>query len=223
MAPGTGQPCHAPAFAGLRKIPEPLSAARIRGEELGVFRHIQLPKLRRALIAILSPMETSHHRAYVVTRGGPGLHDVLSHELVQCARPVRSRGGAMSVIYFFIVVAVSWVFFVVRRRQAKQCTAKEPFRHPFLNASALMTPVWLITMLQDQQEIAGNWLFRRPTLQRARSSLAIGLVPGYVNALIYLHERHIAVTVATRLYAFSRHDFFGHRQLFSSRVPDDAP
>jgi glycerol transport system permease protein len=52
--------------------------------------------------------------AYVVTRGGPGVSTTfLSHELVQTATIEfdLGHGGAMAVIYFAIVMCVSWVFF----------------------------------------------------------------------------------------------------------------
>ncbi len=108
------------AFAGLQAIPGAYyQAARIDGAGgWAIFRHIQLPKLRLVLlIAVLLRLMDSfviYTEAYVVTRGGPGVSTTfLSHELVQTATIQfdLGEGAAMSVIYFFIVVAVSWVFF----------------------------------------------------------------------------------------------------------------
>ncbi|MCB1498401.1 MAG: sugar ABC transporter permease [Bauldia sp.] len=107
-------------FAGLRAIPDAYyQAARIDGASgWAVFRHIQLPKLRLVLlIAILLRLMDSfviYTEAYIVTRGGPGVSTTfLSHELVQTATIQfdLGEGGAMSVIYFLIVLAVSWAFF----------------------------------------------------------------------------------------------------------------
>jgi glycerol transport system permease protein len=107
-------------FAGLRAIPDDYyRAARIDGASgWAVFRYIQLPKLRMVLlIAILLRFMDSfmiYSEAYVVTRGGPGVSTTfLSHELVQTAliQFDLGEGGAMSVIYFLIVLAVSYAAF----------------------------------------------------------------------------------------------------------------
>jgi glycerol transport system permease protein len=107
-------------FAGLRAIPDAYyQAARIDGASAwAVFRRIQLPKLRLVLlIAVLLRLMDSfmiYTEAYVVTRGGPGVSTTfLSHELVQTATIQfdLGEGAAISVIYFLIVVAVSWAFF----------------------------------------------------------------------------------------------------------------
>jgi glycerol transport system permease protein len=107
-------------FAGLRAIPDDYyRAAKIDGASgFAIFRYIQLPKLKLVLlIAVLLRFMDSfmiYTEAYVVTRGGPGVSTTfLSHELVQTATIQfdLGEGGAMSVIYFLIVVSVSWVFF----------------------------------------------------------------------------------------------------------------
>ena len=107
-------------FAGLRAIPDDYyRAARIDGATgWAIFRYIQLPKLKLVLlIAILLRFMDSfmiYTEAYVVSRGGPGVSTTfLSHELVQTATIQfdLGEGGAMSVIYFLIVLTVSWVFF----------------------------------------------------------------------------------------------------------------
>ena len=107
-------------FAGLRAIPDDYyRAARIDSASgWAIFRYIQLPKLKLVLlIAVLLRFMDSfmiYSEAYVVSRGGPGVATTfLSHELVQTATIQfdLGEGGAMSVIYFLIVVSVSWVFF----------------------------------------------------------------------------------------------------------------
>ena len=119
------------SFAGLRAIPDDYyRAARIDGASpWAVFRHIQLPRLKLVLlIAILLRFMDSfmiYTEAYVVTRGGPGVSTTfLSHELVQTATIQfdLGEGGAMSVIYFLIVLAVSAVFFhfIVPRPEASR-------------------------------------------------------------------------------------------------------
>ena len=107
-------------FAGLRAIPEDYyRAARVDGASpWAIFRHVQLPKLKHVLlIAMMLRFMDSfmiYAEAYVVTRGGPGVSTIfLSHELVQTALVQfdLGEGGAMSIIYFAIVLAVSWAFF----------------------------------------------------------------------------------------------------------------
>lgn len=109
-------------YAGLRAIPEPYyQAARIDGAgRWAVFRHVQLPRLRLVLlIAILLRLMDSfmiYTEAYVVTRGGPGVSTTfLSHELIQTATIQfdLGEGGAMSILYLLIVMAISWVFFTL--------------------------------------------------------------------------------------------------------------
>jgi glycerol transport system permease protein len=107
-------------FAGLRAIPDAYyRAARIDGAGgWAIFRRIQLPKLKLVLlIAILLRLMDSfmiYTEAYVVTRGGPGVSTTfLSLELVQTAliQFNLGEGGALSVVYFLTVLAVSWAFF----------------------------------------------------------------------------------------------------------------
>jgi glycerol transport system permease protein len=118
-------------YAGLRAIPQAYyQAARIDGAgSWAVFRHIELPRLRLVLlIAVLLRLMDSfmiYAEAYVVTRGGPGVSTTfLSHELIQTATIQfdLGEGGAMSILYLLIVMAVSWTFFTLimpkRRRPA---------------------------------------------------------------------------------------------------------
>jgi glycerol transport system permease protein len=109
-------------YAGLRAIPEDYyRAARIDGASpVAVFRFVQLPKLRMVLmIAILLRFMDAfmiYTEPIVVTRGGPGVSTTfLSHELVQTATIQfdLGEGGAMSVLYLLIVLAVSWAVFRV--------------------------------------------------------------------------------------------------------------
>lgn len=109
-------------FAGLRAIPEDYYlAARVDGaNRWAVFRYIQLPKLRVVLlVAVLLRFMDSfiiYTEPYVITRGGPGVSTVfLSHSLVQKALVEFNLGeaGAMAVIYFLIVLCVSWAFFML--------------------------------------------------------------------------------------------------------------
>ena len=109
-------------YAGLRAIPDDYyRAARIDGASgLAVFRYIQLPKLRAVLlVAVLLRFMDSfiiYTEPYVVTRGGPGVSTTfLSHELVLKALVEFNlgEGGAMAIVYFLIVLCVSWAFFTL--------------------------------------------------------------------------------------------------------------
>lgn len=109
-------------YAGLRAIPDDYyRAARIDGASAwAVFRHIQLPKLRIVLlVAVLLRFMDSfiiYTEPYVVARGGPGVSTTfLSRELVQTALVEFNlgEGGAMAVVYFLVVLCVSWAFFTL--------------------------------------------------------------------------------------------------------------
>src|SRR5699024_11084238 len=85
-----------------------------------VFRHIQLPKIRRVLvIAILLRFMDSfmiYTVPFVVTGGGPGSStSFLSVDLVKMAigQFDLGRAAAMSIIYFLIILVLSWVFYTV--------------------------------------------------------------------------------------------------------------
>ena len=107
-------------YAGLRAIPDDYyRAARIDGASAwAVFRLIQLPKVRTVLlVAVLLRFMDSfiiYTEPYVVARGGPGVSTTfLSRELVQTALVEFNlgEGGAMAVVYFLVVLCVSWAFF----------------------------------------------------------------------------------------------------------------
>jgi glycerol transport system permease protein len=113
------------AYAGLISIPDAYyQAAKIDGAHgWAVFRHIQLPKMRRVLtIAILLRFMDSlviYTEPFVLTGGGPGNSTTfLSIDLMKSALGSFDLGSAaaMSLIYFLIALLVSWVFYTVMTR-----------------------------------------------------------------------------------------------------------
>jgi glycerol transport system permease protein len=113
------------AYAGLSAIPDAYyQAAKIDGaSSWAVFKFIQLPKMRRVLtIAVLLRFMDSfmiYTEAIVVTGGGPGNSTtLLSIDLVKIALGQFDLGpaAAMSLIYFLIILLLSWVFYTVMTR-----------------------------------------------------------------------------------------------------------
>jgi glycerol transport system permease protein len=113
------------AYAGLMAIPDVYyQAAKIDGaSRWAVFRYIQLPKMRRVLtIAVLLRLMDSfmiYTEPFVLTGGGPGnATTLLSLDLVKIALGQFDLGpaAAMSLIYFLMVLAMSWVFYTVMTR-----------------------------------------------------------------------------------------------------------
>ena len=109
-------------YAGLVSIPDAYyQAAKIDGaSRWAVFRYIQLPKMNRVLlIAVLLRFMDSfmiYTEPFVVTGGGPGNSTTfLSIDLVKMAIGQFDLGpaAAMSIIYFLIVLLMSWVFYTV--------------------------------------------------------------------------------------------------------------
>jgi glycerol transport system permease protein len=109
-------------YAGLVSIPDAYyQAAKIDGaSRWAVFRHIQLPKMKRVLlIAVLLRFMDSfmiYTEPFVVTGGGPGNSTTfLSIDLVKMAIGQFDLGpaAAMSIIYFLIILLMSWVFYTV--------------------------------------------------------------------------------------------------------------
>jgi glycerol transport system permease protein len=109
-------------YAGLVAIPEAYyQAARIDGaSRWAVFRYIQLPKMNRVLlIAVLLRFMDSfmiYTEPFVVTGGGPGNSTTfLSIDLVKMAIGQFDLGpaAAMSIIYFLIILLLSWIFYTV--------------------------------------------------------------------------------------------------------------
>jgi glycerol transport system permease protein len=108
------------AYAGLSAIPDAYyQAARIDGASgWAVFRFIQLPKMKRVLtIAVLLRFMDSfmiYTEPFVLTGGGPGNSTtLLSIDLVKVALGQFDLGpaAAMSLIYFLIVLLLSWIFY----------------------------------------------------------------------------------------------------------------
>ncbi len=109
-------------YAGLVSIPDAYyQAAKIDGaSRFSVFRYIQLPKMKRVLlIAVLLRFMDSfmiYTEPFVVTGGGPGNSTTfLSIDLVKMAVGQFDLGpaAAMSIIYFLIILLMSWVFYTV--------------------------------------------------------------------------------------------------------------
>lgn len=109
-------------YAGLVSIPDAYyQAAKIDGaSRWSVFRFIQLPKMNRVLlIAVLLRFMDSfmiYTEPFVVTGGGPGnATTFLSIDLVKTAIGQFDVGpaAAMSLIYFLIILLLSWVFYTV--------------------------------------------------------------------------------------------------------------
>jgi glycerol transport system permease protein len=110
------------AYAGLVAIPDAYyQAARIDGaSRFSVFRYIQLPKIKRVLlIAFLLRFMDSfmiYTEPFVATGGGPGTSTTfLSIDLVKMAIGQFDLGpaAAMSIIYFLIILLLSWIFYTV--------------------------------------------------------------------------------------------------------------
>lgn len=117
------------AYAGLSSIPDAYyQAAKIDGAGgWAIFRYIQLPKLKRVLtIAFLLRFMDSfmiYTEPFVLTGGGPGNSTtLLSIDLVKIALGQFDLGpaAAMSLIYFLIILALSWVFYTVMMRNEEQ-------------------------------------------------------------------------------------------------------
>ena len=109
-------------YAGLVSIPEAFyQAAKIDGaSRWAVFRYIQLPKMQQVLlIAVLLRFMDSfmiYTEPFVLTGGGPGnATTFLSIDLVKMAIGQFDLGpaAAMSLIYFLIILLLSWVFYTV--------------------------------------------------------------------------------------------------------------
>ncbi|WP_026620009.1 glycerol transport system permease protein [Ensifer sp. WSM1721] len=109
-------------YAGLVSIPDAYyQAAKIDGaSRWSVFRYIQLPKMKRVLlIAFLLRFMDSfmiYTEPFVVTGGGPGNSTTfLSVDLVKMAIGEFNLGpaAALSIIYFLIILLLSWIFYTV--------------------------------------------------------------------------------------------------------------
>jgi glycerol transport system permease protein len=112
-------------YAGLVSIPDAYyQAAKVDGARTwAVFRYIQLPRLRHVLtIAVLLRFMDSfmiYTEAIVLTGGGPGSSTTfLSIDLVKTALGQFDLGpaAAMSIIYFLIILFLSWLFYTLMMR-----------------------------------------------------------------------------------------------------------
>ncbi len=117
------------SYAGLCAIPDAYyQAAKIDGaSRWSIFRHIELPKMNKVLtIAILLRFMDSfmiYTEPFVLTGGGPGNTTAfLSIDLVKMALGQFDLGpaAAMSLIYFFIVLLICWVFYNLMMRHEGQ-------------------------------------------------------------------------------------------------------
>lgn len=117
------------SYAGLNSIPnEYYQAAKIdSASNWAVFRHIQLPKMKHVLtIAILLRFMDSFNiytEPFVLTGGGPGNSTtLLSIDLAKLALGQFDLGqaSAMSLIYFLIILLISWVFYTLMMRSEQK-------------------------------------------------------------------------------------------------------
>lgn len=109
-------------YAGLQSIPDAYyQAARIdQASRWAVFRYIELPKMSGVLlIAVLLRFMDSfmiYTEPFVLTGGGPGnATTFLSIDLVKTAVGQFDLGpaAAFSLIYFLVILLISWVFYTV--------------------------------------------------------------------------------------------------------------
>lgn len=116
-------------YAGLQSIPEAYyQAAKIDGaSSWSIFRYIQLPKMAGVLlIAVLLRFMDSfmiYTEPFVVTGGGPGTATTfLSIDLVNMAIGQFDLGpaAAFSLIYFLIILLMSWIFYTVMTNMDKE-------------------------------------------------------------------------------------------------------
>lgn len=115
-------------YSGLVAIPDVYyQAARIDGaSRWAVFRYIQLPKLAGVLvIAVLLRFMDSfmiYAEPFVLTGGGPGnATTFLSQHLTTLAVGQFDLGpaAAFSLVYFLIILLISWLFYTAITRMAK--------------------------------------------------------------------------------------------------------
>ena len=116
------------SYSGLRAIPDVYyQAARIdRASSWAIFRHIQLPKMKSVLlIAVMLRFMDSfmiYTEPFVLTGGGPGNSTTfLSQTLTTMALGQFDLGpaAAFSLVYFLIILLVSWVFYTAMSHSEK--------------------------------------------------------------------------------------------------------
>lgn len=115
-------------YAGLQSIPDAYyQAAKIdQASRWKVFRYIELPKMQGVLlIAVLLRFMDSfmiYTEPFVVTGGGPGnATTFLSIDLVKMAVGQFDLGpaAAFSLIYFLVILLISFVFYTVMTKEAE--------------------------------------------------------------------------------------------------------
>ncbi|MDP4034544.1 MAG: sugar ABC transporter permease [Pseudorhodobacter sp.] len=120
------------SYAGLQSIPEAYyQAAKIdQAGRISVFRYIELPKMQGVLlIAVLLRFMDSfmiYTEPFVVTGGGPGnATTFLSIDLVKMAIGQFDLGpaAAFSLMYFLVILLISWVFYTVMTNLDKRDAA----------------------------------------------------------------------------------------------------
>jgi glycerol transport system permease protein len=118
-------------YAGLQSIPQAYyQAARIdQASRWSIFRYIELPKMAGVLlIAVLLRFMDSfmiYTEPFVLTGGGPGNSTTfLSIDLVKMAVGQFDLGpaAAFSLMYFLVILLVSWVFYTTMTTLDKQET-----------------------------------------------------------------------------------------------------
>ncbi len=116
-------------YAGLQSIPNAYyQAAKVdQASRWAVFRYIELPKMAGVLlIAVLLRFMDSfmiYTEPFVVTGGGPGSSTTfLSIDLVKMAVGQFDLGpaAAFSIMYFLVILLVSWVFYTVMTNLDKE-------------------------------------------------------------------------------------------------------
>jgi glycerol transport system permease protein len=116
-------------YAGLQSIPNAYyQATRVdQASRWAVFRYIELPKMQGVLlIAVLLRFMDSfmiYTEPFVVTGGGPGNSTTfLSIDLVKMAIGQFDLGpaAAFSIMYFLVILLVSWVFYTVMTNLDKE-------------------------------------------------------------------------------------------------------
>ena len=116
-------------YAGLQSIPGAYyQAAKIdQASKWSVFRYIQLPKMMGVLLiaSLLRFMDSFmiYTEPMVVTGGGPGnATTFLSIDLVKMAIGQFDLGpaAAFSLIYFLVILLMSWAFFTIMTNIDKQ-------------------------------------------------------------------------------------------------------
>jgi glycerol transport system permease protein len=122
-------------YSGLQAIPQAYyQAARIdRASRWAIFRYIQLPKLTNVLVigVLLRFMHSFmiYAEPFVLTGGGPGSSTTfLSQTLTTMAIGQQDLGpsAAFSIIYFLIILAVCYCFYVAILNMGRDKNTSQP-------------------------------------------------------------------------------------------------